>query len=136
MSNSNQIQIILLLHYSIYLYLFPLACLWTGIITRKKCHIPDKFDSVKFNSAKKYSEFPLQVCSINNLILLAKYINTHKNISMQLVRYMHAFLKYPLEPKVALDFKYNFISSMAIFPSSEAMTKMAMMKFEPCQGTS
>ena len=40
---------------------------------------------------------------------------------MQLARHVRAFLKYSLGPKVALDLKYNFIWSMAIFPLSEAM---------------
>ena len=44
-----------------------------------------------------------------------------KNILMQLMRYVCAFLKYQSGPKVALDFRKNFIISMAIFPLSEAM---------------
>ena len=44
----------------------------------KKYHIPDKFHGVNINSAKKYGEFPLQIHSINNHILLTKYINAHK----------------------------------------------------------
>ena len=76
-------------------------------------------------------KFLLWICSVNNCILLTKYISADKNISMQLWRYVHAFLKYPLGPKGALDFKYNFILFMAIFPLSEAMAKMATKKFEP-----
>ena len=51
---------------------------------------------------------------------------------MQLVRYVCAFLIYPSWPKVALDFKYNFIYSMDIFPLSETMATMATIKFESC----
>ena len=74
-------------------------------------------------------KFPLQIHLVNNHILLTKHINTDKNISMQLARYVCAFLKYPLGQKVALDLKYNFILSMAILPLSEAMAMMAMIKF-------
>ena len=50
--------------------------------------------------------------------------------SMQLARHMSTSLKYPLGPKVALDFRYNFILSMTIFLLSGAMAIMAMVKFE------
>ena len=70
-------------------------------------------------------EFSLRIRSVNNGILLTKYINAYKNISIQLARYVCAFLKYASGPKVALDLKYNFISSKA------TMTTMATVKFEP-----
>ena len=73
-------------------------------------------------------KFLLRVHSVNNRILLAKYIHAYKNISMQLVRYVCVFLKYPSEPKVAFDLKYNFILSIAIFPLWETV---ATIKFEP-----
>ena len=41
-----------------------------------------------------------------------------------LVQYMCSFLKYPLGPKMALDFKYNFILSMAASPLSEVIAMM------------
>ena len=50
---------------------------------------------------------------------------------MQLMKYVCVFLTYPSGPTVALDLKYNFILSIAIFPISEAMAMMATMKFEP-----
>ena len=76
-------------------------------------------------------ELSLRIRSVNNRILLTKYVNAYKNISLQLARYVHLFPKCPSGPKVALDFKYNFILSVAIFPLSEAMPTMATTKSEP-----
>lgn len=44
----------------------------------KTVHITFKFEGVNNYSAKKYGEFTLWIHSVNNHMLLKKYINTHK----------------------------------------------------------
>ena len=44
----------------------------------KKVRVPDKFDGVDINSAKKYGEIPIRIRSVNDHLLLTECITAHK----------------------------------------------------------